>query len=376
MPELLPPSRDLPRITLAVLGIGLLIAGSLYVLSPFVGALLWATMIVISTWPIMAGLERRLRRRGRAVAVMTVALLLVLFVPLYLALATLLEQSDRIADFVRSLPDLKVPPPPAWVEALPLVGRRAAHRWQELAALPPEDVAARLAPYLRTALAWFASHAGSFAGMVLHFLLTVVIAAILYVKGEVAAEGVRRFFRRLAGERGDPIVDLSGQAIRAVALGVVVTAAIQTALAGIGFVAAGVPVPGFFTAVVLVLCIAQIGPILLMAPMVIWLYATGSPGRATVLLVFTLLAGTIDNVLRPVLIRRGANISLFIILPGVIGGLLCFGILGLFVGPVILAVTSNLLDSWIATGVRDAAPAAPSAGQAAPKGAGGLGPAA
>ena len=183
------------------------------------------------------------------------------------------------------------------------------------------------------------------------FLLTVVISAILFAKGEGAAEQVRRFFRRLAPERGEAILDLSGKSIRAVALGIVVTAAVQTALAGIGFFSVGVPFAGFLTAIVLVLCIAQIGPLLVMAPCVIWLYSTGSPGRGTVLLVFTIVTGAIDNVLRPVLIKKGADLSLLLILPGVIGGLLTMGIIGLFVGPVVLAVAANLLQSWVATGL-------------------------
>jgi predicted PurR-regulated permease PerM len=350
--------RDLTRIVLSVLGIGLLIAGSLWVLSPFLGALLWATMIVVSTWPLMVGIQARLGgRRGGAVAVMTIVLLLVLFVPLYWAIATLLEQADRIAELVRSLPDLRVPPPPAWVEALPLFGARAARRWQALAALPPDEVAARLVPYLRTGLAWFGAKAGSFGSMILHFLLTVLIAAILFARGEGAAAQVRRFFRRLAGERGDAIVTLSGSAIRAVAFGIVITAGVQTTIAGVGFVAAGVPFAGFLTAAVLVLCIAQIGPLLVMTPLVIWLYATGSPGRGTALLVFTVVAGVIDNVLRPVLIKRGADLSLLLIFPGVIGGLLWLGIIGLFVGPVVLAVTANLVESWVSSGLGETAPA-------------------
>ncbi len=373
-PPALAPSRDLARIILTVLGIGLLIAGCLWVLSPFLGALLWAATIVIATWPIMRGIEARLGgRRGGAVAVMTIVLLLVLFVPLYLALATLLEQVDRIAELVRELPDLRVPPPPAWVDALPVVGARAARRWRDLAALPQDEVAARLAPYLRTALAWFADKAGSFGSKVVHFLLTVIISAILFSKGEAAAEQVRRFFRRLADARGEAIVDLSGKAIRAVAMGIVVTAAVQTVIAGVGFGVARVPFAGFLTAIVLVLCIAQIGPLLVMAPCVIWLYATDSPGRGTALLVFTIVAGAIDNVLRPVLIKKGANLSLLLILPGVIGGLLAMGILGLFVGPVLLAVTANLLQSWIASGVGETVPEPAPAGAPA-SGAGGMAP--
>ncbi|HET8541071.1 MAG TPA: AI-2E family transporter YdiK [Anaeromyxobacter sp.] len=371
--------RDLTRITLSVLGIGLLIVGSLWVLSPFLGALLWATMIAISTWPLMLGAQARLGgSRGAAVAVMTLALLLVLFVPLYWAVATLLGYSDRIAEIARAVPEMRVPPPPPWVEALPVVGHEAADRWRSLAVLPPDELAARLTPHLRTALAWFAEKAGSFGSMVLHFLLTVVISAILFARGERAAENVRRFFRRLSGERGEAIVELSGKAVRAVALGIVVTAAVQTALAGIGLVAVGVPFAGFLTAIVLVLCIAQLGPLLVMAPCVIWLYATGSPGRGTALLVVTLIVQAIDNVLRPVLIKKGADLSLLLIFPGVIGGLLWLGIIGLFVGPVILAVTANLLESWISTGLgetrQEAAAPAPGAGGAVAPGGGNVSP--
>jgi predicted PurR-regulated permease PerM len=237
------------------------------------------------------------------------------------------------------------------VESLPVVGRRIGSRWQEIAALPQDELAARVAPQLRIALTWFAEKVGSLGGMVLHFLLTVVMTAILFAKGEGAEEAVRRFFRRLAGARGDVIVTLAGKSIRAVALGIVVTALIQTVVAGIGLYFAHVPAAALVAAIVFVLCIAQLGPLLALAPVVIWLYVTGATVRGTVLLVITVLAQTIDNVVRPVLIKRGVDLSLLLILPGVIGGLLAFGIIGLFIGPVILAVTMTLLDEWIATGL-------------------------
>lgn len=355
--SILPPHRDLTRITLSILGIGILIGGSLWVLRPFLVALVWGALIVVSTWPLMIVLQRRLGgRRGGAVAVMTGVLLLLLFVPLYLAVATILEQSDRIVELARELSTRRLPPPPAWVDGLPLVGGRLSERWLALAALEPQELTARLTPYLRSALAWFAAQAGSFGSMVVQFLLTVVIAAIFFTKGEAAVEEVRRFFRRLAGGRGDPIVTLAGKAIRAVALGIVVTAIAQSALAGIGLAAVGVPFTGVLTAIVFLLCIAQLGPLLVLVPSAIWLYATDSPVRAVVLLVVALLAQVIDNVLRPVLIKRGADLSLLLILPGVIGGLLWLGIIGLFVGPVILAVTSALLESWISSGLDEPVP--------------------
>jgi predicted PurR-regulated permease PerM len=143
-------------------------------------------------------------------------------------------------------------------------------------------------------------------------------------------------------------VVLAGQAIRAVALGVVVTAIVQTAVAGIGLGVAGVPYAAALTAMIFILCIAQLGPILVMAPAVGWLYWSGHAAWGTVLLVWTLLVGALDNVLRPMLIKRGADLPLLLIFAGVIGGLISFGVIGLFVGPVILAVTYRLLEWWIA----------------------------
>jgi predicted PurR-regulated permease PerM len=348
---------DVPRVTLTVLGVGILVAGSVWVLRPFLLSLVWATIIVVSTWPVMLRVQRWLGgRRAAAVVVMTAALLVVFFEPLYLAFATILKQSDRIVELVRTFTTQRIPPPPPWLDALPLVGRGAQERWLELSSLEPDQLAERVTPHVRTAMKWFAARAGTFGSTLIAFLITVAISAILYARGEYAAHQVLRFFRRLAGERGDVIVTLSGKAIRAVALGIVVTAFAQTALAGLGLVVVGVPFAALICAVVFILCIAQLGPLLAMVPWVIWLYATGSPGRGTVLLVFTVLAQTIDQVLRPVLIKRSANLSLLLILPGVIGGLLWLGIIGLFVGPVILAVGSTLLDGWIASGLGEPAP--------------------
>jgi len=145
-------------------------------------------------------------------------------------------------------------------------------------------------------------------------------------------------------------VELGGRAIRAVALGVVVTAVVQSTVAGIGLAIAGIPYAGLLTAVVFMLCIAQIGPILVMIPAVIWLYATGSPGMGTFLLIWGIAVVAMDNILRPWLITRGANLPLLLIFAGVIGGLLGFGIIGLFVGPVVLAVTYTLLTAWVREG--------------------------
>lgn len=343
------PSQDLTRIVLGVLAIGVVIAATLWILMPFVAATLWATMIVVATWPIMLAVEARLGgRRWAAVTVMTVAMLLVLVVPLTLAVAAIVDHAEDIVDWSKALASRQLPPPPQWVEEVPLVGARVATEWRQLAATPPAELATRAAPWLRNAVRWLAGQAGGFGLLLLHFLLTAVATAILYATGETAARGVRRFARRLAANRGEDSVVLAGQAIRAVALGIVVTAIAQSTLAGLGLAAAGVPYAGVLTAVIFILCIAQIGPLLVLVPAVGWLYWTGETGWATGLLVWTVFVTTIDNFLRAILIRRGADLPLLLIFAGVIGGLVGFGIIGLFVGPVVLAVVYRLLEAWVA----------------------------
>ena len=179
------------------------------------------------------------------------------------------------------------------------------------------------------------------------FLLVVVFSAILYASGEAGASTVLRFGRRLAGERGENSVILAGQAIRGVALGVGVTAIVQTVLGGIGLAIAGVPFAALLSAVMLMLCIAQLGPGLILFPAVGWMFWMGDTGWGSFLLVWSLVVASIDNFLRPVLIKKGADLPLLLIFAGVIGGMLGFGLIGLFIGPVALAVTYTLFEAWI-----------------------------
>jgi len=344
-------SPDIARTTLQLLALGVLIASSFWVLRPFLVALSWATMIVVATWPLLLYAQAWLGgRRSLAVALMTVALLLILVVPLYLGIETIVENANRIADWSKSLATLTIPQPPAWVEALPLVGSRLAGRWQQLATAAPEDVSARLAPYARAFVLWFAGQVGSIGLLLLQFLLTVIIAAILYANGEAAARGADHFARRLAGPQGENAVHLAGQAIRGVALGVVVTAILQSTAAGIGLVIVSVPFAAILTAVIFMLCVAQVGPGLVLIPAVIWVYSTRGAVWGTGFLLWAIFCGTFDNFLRPMLIKRGADLPLLLIFAGVLGGLIAFGVIGLFIGPVVLAVAYTLLVDWVSQG--------------------------
>jgi len=355
-------SPDLARTTFQLLALAVLLATSLWILRPFLVALTWATTIVVATWPLLVRVQAWLGgRRSLAVAAMTIALVLILVVHLYLAIMAIVEHAGQIAGWSHRLATFTLPPPPSWVEGLPVVGSRIAARWRELAAVGRDEVQGLFLPYARTLILWFVGQVGSVGLLFVQFLLTVVIAGILYSRGETVANRADRFARRLAGPRGEGALRLAAQAIRAVALGVVVTAIVQSILAGVALAVAGVPFAMLLTVVVFMLAVAQIGPVPVLAPVVIWVWATSGTAWGIVLLVFSLVCVTVDNFLRPLLIRRGADLPLLLIFAGVVGGLIAFGVIGLFIGPVVLAVAHTLLWAWVD---RDDSPDEPGASPA------------
>jgi predicted PurR-regulated permease PerM len=341
-------TQDLTHTILAVLSIGILIAASFWTLRPFLTSIIWAGLIVIATWPVLEKLEARFaKKRWLAVVLMTLTLLLTILVPITLAIITIVDNANTIAEQARSLSTFSLSSPPDWLERIPLAGEKLAAQWRAFAALNPEERSASVVPYAQQAFAWFVAQAGSIGMTMLHFLLTVIIAAILYAKGEVVEAGVLSFARRLAGPQGEEVAVLAAKAVRGVVLGVVLTAIVQAGVGGVGLLITGVPAAALLTAVMFMLCLAQLGPLPVLIPSVIWLYWSGQPVWGTVLLIVSAVAGTIDNIVRPFLIRKGVDLPLVLIFSGVIGGLIAFGIIGLFIGPVVLAVTYTLLKAWV-----------------------------
>lgn len=339
---------ELAKTTLGVLFIGVLIIATLWILEPFLAAIIWATMVAVATWPVLLRLQAILwNSRALAVTVMTLILLLLFMVPMALAIGTIVQNSDQIVEWTKSIANFRIPAPPEWIVSLPFVGHQAATAWQQAVDSSGKELMEKLAPHAGAMTKWVTSKFGSIGLLFVQFLLTVIIAAVMYAGGESAAAAVKRFGRRLAGPSGESTVELAGQAIRGVALGVGVTAVVQSALGGIGLAVVGIPFAGLLTALMFMLCIAQLGPGLVLLPAVIWVYWSGDTGWGTFLLIWSLIVVTLDNFLRPMLIRLGADLPLLLIFAGVIGGLFAFGLVGIFVGPVMLAVSYKLLGEWI-----------------------------
>ncbi|MCS2154487.1 AI-2E family transporter YdiK [Scandinavium goeteborgense] len=338
--------RDLPQILLSVLFLALMIVACLWIVQPFVLGFAWAATIVIATWPVLLKLQRLLfGRRSLAVLAMTLLLFLLFVIPVALLVNSLVDGSGPLVHAITSgnisLPDL------GWLNSIPLVGSKLYAGWHSLLDMGGSAIMAKVRPYIGTTTTWFVGQAAHIGRFMMHCGLMLLFSALLYWQGEKVAFGVRYFATRLAAKRGDAAVLLAGQAIRAVALGVVVTALVQAVLGGIGLAISGVPYATLLTVVMIFSCLVQLGPLVVLIPSIIWLYWSGDTTWGTVLLVWSCVVGTMDNFIRPMLIRMGADLPMVLILTGVIGGLIAFGMIGLFIGPVLLAVSWRLFDAWV-----------------------------
>ncbi|CAK9885206.1 MAG: Putative transport protein YdiK [Candidatus Erwinia impunctatus] len=337
---------DLPQIVFSLMFLSLMLIACFWVVQPFILGFAWASMVVIATWPLMLRIQRYLGgKRLPAVIVMAVLLVLLFIIPVALLVSGLIDNSAPLIAWATSgnihLPEL------LWLNDLPLVGNKLYQGWKTLLDSGGSALVARLQPYIGKTSIFLFAQAGHFGRFMLHFALMLLFSILLYWRGEQVGNGIRHFAFRLASQRGDAAVLLAGQAVRAVALGVVVTALVQAVLGGIGLAVTGIPYATILTVLMFLSCLVQLGPLVVLVPAIIWLYWSGDSTWGTVLLVWSCVVGLLDNVLRPVLIRMGADLPLLLILSGVIGGLVAFGMIGLFIGPVVLAVSFRLLSVWI-----------------------------
>jgi predicted PurR-regulated permease PerM len=333
-----------------VLGVVALAALSLacfLVLRPFLSALLWAALLTFSTWPIFRVLRTRLRLSATLAAlVMVLATFLLIGLPLVFATPTRREDIDALRAALEALLSQDLPDMGGWMLRIPLVGEKLHHWWSGVAGDLP-GLIAMVRPY-----------AGSIAQLSLSILLAVlsgiaeVMLAILfafffYRDGPAIAARAEAALQRLAGERARHIVVLTGDVTRGVVFGLLGTAVVQGVMTTFGLWVAGVPRPVLLGVIAGILSILPVGAPLVWIPATIWLFAEGQTGAAIFLGLYgTLGISSADNFIRPWFIARGADLPLLLTLLGALGGVFAFGFLGLFLGPVVLAVGFTLLKDW------------------------------
>jgi predicted PurR-regulated permease PerM len=326
--------------------VGVMVYACARILLPFAFIMMWSAILGVMLYPLHLRLATRLGERGSAllIGLMGVAVILGPMVILITSLATSLYS---LISIVQSQ-DLAVPPPPLWLEGTPLVGKKLTEIWTLVATNLP----AALTQYghlMSRPLAWLASFASGLAIGEFSLLLSFVIAAVLVVYGKGAADFARRLLARVTGskDRAVQLVMLTAATIRGVALGVIGVALIQSLLLGAGFFAIGLQPAGPLTLVALLLGIMQVPLILLTLPVVGYVFATEATQPAVIFLIWNVIVGLSDNLLRPLMLGRGLEVPMPVILIGVIGGMIVDGLIGLFVGPVLLAVSYVLLLEWL-----------------------------
>lgn len=338
------------RTALRLLLVGSLLLAVLHILRPFLPSMLWSAFIVIAVWPGLAWLQHRFRW-NRAACALLLAVILIGFVigPLLAGIFTLAEHGETLFQDAKAAVEKIPDDPPAWVADLPLVGSRLAETWRD-AASGDAGLRARLGPAVQTGGRWLFSRVGAVGGLFLQFLLVVVFTLVFFLNGETLDDLSRRLAEHIGGERVLQARDQARQAIRAVALGVVLTALLQGGLALIGLLIAGVPLAILIAFVCFLLAIAQFGAALPLLAVAGWVYwGQGEVGWAVFLAIWGLVVvGGVDNIIRPMLITRGMSMPLTLVFLGVIGGLLAYGLIGVFLGPTLVAIAYSLLLAWLA----------------------------
>lgn len=319
------------------------------VFQPFLELMLWAVILAVTLYPLQQRIKRASGLKdGHAATLVVLLVLLVLLVPIYLVVVSLGQSVESLVALLKS-GAWSVPAPPESVATWPLVGPRVYALWLS-ASESLSGVLNNLMPYLKDAGRIMLGAIASAGGAFLLFIAAIIISGVIMAFGERGEWAAQRIAMRVSGEaQGKPIARLCTATIRAVAQGVIGIAFIQMLLIGVGFVIKGVPGAGILAIAILMLGIAQAPATLITLPVIAYIFSTeGFTVGTIVFAIYTFVAGLADNVLKPLLLGRGVDVPMPVVLIGALGGMVVKGIIGLFIGPVILAVTYNLFWQWVA----------------------------
>jgi predicted PurR-regulated permease PerM len=328
---------------------------------PFIPMLAWGMVLTVALYPAYHWLTVHLGDRPKLAAVIVTAINLAIIIGPVTWLG--IGMIDGLQSFAGQLGagTLVIPSPPDGVKDWPIVGGQIYDLWNS-ASTNLRAALGEVAPHLKPLAGPVLAFAGSAGLGTLKFMVSVILSGFLFIYGPHLIDAIRRIQARLVAQRSEDFVALAGLTIRTVSQGVIGVAVLQSLLAGVGLKLAGVPHAGVLAFAVLLLAILQIGSAIVLLPVIIWIWATKDFMVALPLTVYLLIVGLADNVLKPILMGRGLNTPMLVIFIGVLGGMLAHGIVGLFVGPIILAVVWELMMAWIREEQGEAASSGPEQG--------------
>jgi predicted PurR-regulated permease PerM len=342
-------SKDYLRRALEVsIHVGLVVllnAACLLILRPFLPMIAWGMIIAIAVYPGYVRVATRVGGRNWfAAAVCTLLLLAILIVPAALMTGTLVEGTQALVTRIKEGTSV-IPPPPSRIETWPIIGAPLTNAWN-LASTNLTAALSTFAPQVKAAIPELLAASAGISLAILQSILSILISGALLANAASGAEVSHLLANRLFGDRGPEFERLAGSTIRSVTTGIIGVAVIQTIFAGLGFLVFGLSGAGLWAVIFLLAAVLQVGALVLI-PAVIYMFAIASTTKAAMFLVWCLIVGLMDNVLKPLLLGRGVAVPMLVVFLGAIGGFVAMGIIGLFVGPIVLAVGYKLLLAWL-----------------------------
>lgn len=326
--------------------LALLLYLALTLIRPFLTIAIWSVVIAVALYPLYDRMVDLLGGRRRlAAALLTLISLLIIIGPATWLVLGLIDSIRTLSDRL-DVSTLTLPRPREWVKSWPLIGEQVYQFWV-LASNNLRAALVEIAPHLKPVGSSVLSIAADAGAGALKFFAAIVIGGFLYPPGPILADWIRGVARKLNAARGEEFVGLAGATIRSVARGVIGISALQAFLVGVGLMVAGVPGASIITSAVLILGIIQVGPTIIIIPLIVWSWMAMETAAALLFTAYMIPVNLLDNILRPFVMARGLNTPMLVIIVGVIGGTLSYGITGLFLGPIILAVIWELLMAWI-----------------------------
>ena len=319
---------------------------SYLIAKPFIGLIVWAIIIAVALDPVIKMLEARFKSRKKIIIGLTVAVVAALLIPTFLLSETMFTTGQQLAQVLKD-GAVTIPPPTENVKEWPLIGGKAYELWMNAS----NNLAQTLAPFkaeIKSAAGSVFSAIGSGLGTIFFFVAAMVIAAFFLMGSEGAVVFYKRIMRRLLGDKGDEWANLSALTIRSVVTGVLGVAVIQAFFAFIGLALMGVPMAIVWAFIIMFLTIIQLPALIIIGPIIAWVFAQGSGTAEVIFAIYMLIVGASDGVLKPMLMGRGVDIPMLVILIGAIGGMMLMGMVGLFIGAVIFALSYKLFELWIA----------------------------
>ncbi len=323
----------------------LVVAACLLILLPFIPLIAWGIIIAVAAYPTFKKLQKLMGGRGALAAVVfTLILLAVLILPVYLLADSLIEGVQAVTAHLKSGAAI-VPPPPPSIAGWPLIGAPLTKMWL-LASRDLTELLKEFAPQIKASLPGVLSATAGVGATVLQLLLSIVVSGLLLANAQAGYELTRSLAHRLFGERGPEFQELVESTIRSVTFGIIGVALIQSACATLGFLLVGLPTVGLWAVIFLIAAVLQVG-IVALVPAVIYVFATATTTKAVIFLIWCIIVALMDNVLKPILLGRGVAVPIAVVFLGAIGGFVAMGIIGLFVGAILLSVGYKLFLVWL-----------------------------